>query len=152
MLTRRALLALPIVAFSPRIAVASEAPTGFRNLKWGAGVPAGLRRLTGPTSEGLSIYAPQSGQKLQPFLDLPVAEESYSFKNGRFYSGSVWLDGLAAFEKIRATFTTAYGKPTFSNPKLELYKWKWPAGRIEISLTYQANFARTTVTFRNDAV
>lgn len=149
MRTRFLLLALVI---SLAALAAAPAPTGFRSLSWGSRVPAGLKKLSGPTSDGTSMYVPVSGRKLEPLLGVQIAEEAYSFTQGKFYSGSAWSDGRGNFETAKATLTSAYGQPTFSNPSLELYKWKWPGSKVEVHLYYEARFARTTVTFVNDAI
>src|ERR1044071_3411407 len=113
-----------------------------------------MKRISGPTPDGTSLYVPTAGggKAPQPFLGLPVAEEAYSFSHGRFYSGSVWLDGRANFEKAKAELVKAYGQPAFSNPRLDLHKWKWPRSKVEVSLSYQARVQRTTITFVNDEV
>ena len=139
----------------PLLALATDAPPkGFRSLNWGATVPAGMKKIAGPTSDGTSLYIPRTiaGKILQPLFAVPVAEEAYSFTRGRFYSGSAWLDGRAMFERMKIELTKAYGQPTFSNPNLELYKWKWVDKRVEVHLSYQAKFQRTTVTYVNDSI
>src|SRR5258706_7903590 len=132
-------------------AYAAEAPNGFRSLQWGA-APSGGMRPVGPTKDELSIYVPASGASLPPLFGIPVAEESYSFSKGKFYSGSAWLDGQENFEKMKASLTKAYGTPSFVNEKLYLWKWKWPGNRIEIDLLFQPKDTRKTVTFLNDAI
>lgn len=95
------------------------------------------------------MYVPPDGTKLEPLFDIPVAEEAFMFSHGRFYSGSVWLDGSDNFEKMRAELTRRFGEPSFIAPRISLWKWKWQDGPIEASLSYQERFARTTVTFEN---
>lgn len=131
---------------------ASEPPSGFRTTKWGAHPASGLKKLTGPTSDGTSIYVPSSGKKPQPLFDIPVAEEAYSYTRGKFYSGSAWLDGQANLEKIKVALSKAYGPPSFANEQSYLWKWKWPAKQIEVHLYYQSKFSRTTVTFLNNGI
>ncbi len=152
MSSRRVVLAA--LAYAPLLALAGSAPKGFRMLTWGAPAPRGLKRLAGPNSDGTSMYVPSpvAGRALQPLLGLPVSEEAYSFTHGKFYSGSAWLDGRANFEKAKAELLKTYGEPAFSNPNLELYKWKWPGSKVEVHLSYQAKFQRTTVTYANNAI
>lgn len=147
---RRFLLPTFLLCFSA--IAAAPAPTGFRSLTWGSRVPEGLKKLTGPTSDGTSLYVPRAGGKVAPLFGLPVAEEAYSFTHGKFYSGSAWFDGRGNFEKAKAALMSAYGQPTFANPSMDLYKWKWPGSKVEVHLYYQAKFARTTVTFLNNAI
>lgn len=133
-------------------AATPEPPSGFRTTKWGAHPTGGLKKLTGPTSDGTSIYVPFSGKKPQPLFDIPVAEEAYSYTRGKFFSGSAWLDGQVNLEKMKGALSKAYGPPLFANEQRYLWKWKWPAKQIEVHLNYQSKFARTTVTFLNNGI
>jgi hypothetical protein len=73
--------------------------------------------------------------------------------NGRFYSGSAYLDGgEATLQKLRAALTMKFGQPSFSNASLYVWKWKWPQSRIGVDLYYQVKFGRSTVTFNNDGI
>lgn len=146
-----AVLFLVLLLATPAISGAAEPPTGFRNFNWGSSPSASLKKISGP-SDGITIYVPASGKALAPLFEVPVAEEAYSFSKGKFYSGSAWFDGHGNFEKVKAALVKAYGQPAFINDKLALWKWKWPGKQIEVDLSYQANFARTTVTFVNNAI
>jgi hypothetical protein len=148
----RTLLALFALTVALSSLAADPAPSGFRALTWGSRVPAGLKRLTGPTSDGTSLYVPGPGRKPDPLLGAPVAEEAYSFTHGKFYSASAWFDGAGTFDRLKTTLISKYGQPTFSNPSINLYKWKWPRMQVEIHLYYQARFSRTTLTFINNAI
>lgn len=81
-----------------------------------------------------------------------VAEEAYTFSHGKFYSGSAWFDGLGNFEKVKSALFATYGKPSFVNEKLYIWKWKWQGNKVEVHLSYQSQFSRTTVTFLNNAI
>jgi hypothetical protein len=106
------------------------------------------------SSDGTSLYSPPAAQakNLQPILGVPVAEEAYSFHRGKFYSGSAWIDGQANFDAVKAALIKAYGQPAFSNPGMQLYKWKWAGNKIEVHLSYQAKFQRATLTYLNNAI
>ena len=80
------------------------------------------------------MYVPPDGTKPEPLFDVPVAEEAFTFSQGRFYSGSAWLDGKDNFDKMRAELTRRFGEPAFANPRISLWKWKWQDGPIEVSL------------------
>ena len=121
-----AVLVLGFLLVVPSVSFAAEAPTGFRDLKWGSPPSAGLKKFSGPTSEGITIYVPASGKTLSPLFGSPVAEEAYFFSNNKFYSGSVWFDGPANFEKVKTALAKAYGLPSFANETINLWKWKWP--------------------------
>jgi len=131
-------------------AQAGEPPAGFRNFKWGSHPRSGLKKIT-DTGDGLTMYIPTAAMKL-PLFDLPIAEEDYSFSNGKFYSGDAYLDGEANFQKMKAALIKTFGAPSFSNDSLKLLKWKWPKSAVEVHLSYQRKFARTTVTFVNSAI
>lgn len=131
---------------------AGEPPAGFRNFKWGSS-PRGSIKKIADTGDGVRMYAPTgAAAKLPPLFDLPVAEEDYSFSHGKFYSGDAYLDGEGNFQKTKAALTKAFGAPSFANESLKLWKWKWPKSSVEVHLSYQTKFARTTVTFVNSAI
>ena len=131
---------------------AAEPPKGFRNTKGGAPPAGGLKKLMGPTSDGTSMYVPSPGKKPKPLFDIPVTEEAYSYTRGKFFSGSVWLDGQANLEKMKAALSKEYGPPSFANEQSYLWKWKWPSKKIEVHLYYQSKFSRTTVTYLNNGI
>jgi hypothetical protein len=126
-------------------------PSGFRNFKWGASPRSSLKKYSGPTDEGLTMYVPIL-KKSEPLFGIPVVEEDYFFAHGRFYQGDVFLDGEPNLQKMKATLVQAFGDPTFTNDNLKIWKWNWPKKSIEIQLHYQDKFARTTVTFSNSAI
>lgn len=72
------------------------------------------------------------------------------FSGNRFCGGNAWMDGKDNFDKMKAELTRRFGEPSFSNPRLLLWKWKWQEGPIVVSLNYQEQFARTTVSFYNE--
>lgn len=133
------------------IAAPGEPPTGFRNFKWGAPPRSGLKKMMGPTDEGLTMYVPLS-KKPELLFDIPVAEEGYSFIHGKFFEGDAYLDGKPNLQSMKAALVKAFGNPSFTNESFKIWKWKWPNKSIEIQLYYQAKFARTTVTFSNSAI
>ena len=135
----------------PIAAGPAEPPKGFRSIKWGSSPSGGLKKMGGPT-DGVTMYVPASSKSLPPLFELPVAEEAYSFSEGKFYSGSAWLDGQENFHKMKAALTKAYGQPSFVNERLNLWKWKWPGSQIEVHLSHQTKFSRTTVTFVNNGI
>jgi hypothetical protein len=147
-----AVLVLGFLLIVPTVSLAAEPPTGFRDLKWGSSPSASLKKFSGPTSDGITMYVPASGKTPPPLFGTPVAEEAYSFSRGKFYSGSAWFDGQANFEKLKTALVKAYGQPSFANEKMNLWKWKWPRSQIEVHLSYQEKFSRTTVTFVNNAI
>jgi hypothetical protein len=128
-----------------------EAPTGFRNFKWGNPPRGAIKKFSGPTDEGLTVYIPLS-KKPEPLFDIPVAEEEYSFVHGRFYQSDAYFDGEPNLYKMKAALIRAFGNPSFTNESLKIWKWKWPNKQIEIQLYFQAKFARSTVTFSNSAI
>jgi hypothetical protein len=143
-----------LLLFSVAVAIAAtgEPPTGFRSFKWGAPPRSGLKKIMGPTDEGLTMYAPLSPKKPDPLFDIPVAEEDYSFVHGKFYQGDAYLDGEPNLLKMKNALVQAFGNPSFTNESLKIWKWKWPKKAIEIDLHYQAKFLRTTVTYSNSAI
>jgi hypothetical protein len=127
-------------------------PDGFRSLKWGSSPNVSVKKYSGPTFDGVTMYVPASDKAPSPMFKVPVAEEAYSFSNGKFYSGSAWFDGRGNFEKVKSVLFATYGPPSFSNEQIQLWKWKWQGTKVEVHLSYQASFSRTTVTILNDAI
>jgi hypothetical protein len=143
--------AIVLVPIMTSISAIGEPPTGFRNFKWGASPRSTLKKFSGPTEEGLTMYVPLS-KKSEPLYGIPVAEEDYSFVHGKFYQGDVFLDGEPNLQKMKDALVHAFGNPTFTNENLKIWKWRWPKQSIEIQLYFQAKFARTTATFSNSAI
>ena len=144
------LLLLALSHPSPAVG-AVPPPKAFRTLTWGSPPGEGLKRFASPTAS-VTMYVPKAGKALAYLFGVPVAEEAYSFSSGRFYSGSAWLDGRDNLVRMRAALTKEFGRPTFANEGLQLWKWKWPGSQVEVHLSYQSRFARTTVTFLNNAI
>ena len=145
-------LILTFLLVAPVISSAAEPPDGLRNLMWGSSPSASLKKVSGPTSDGITMYLPASEKAPSSLFEAPVAEEGYSFVHGKFYSGSVWFDGRGNFEKVKAVLLKTYGHPSFANEKMNLWKWRWQGKQIEVHLSYQSRFSRTTVTFVNHAI
>jgi hypothetical protein len=124
-----------------------EAPRGFRSFVWGDPPQENLKKLYDFTDG--TMYAPPPGEPLEELLGIGVFEEAYSFSENRFYSGDAWLDGYDSYEKAKKAICAQYGPPTFVNEKLFILRWKWPDEGIEISLSFQKRFERTTVKFSN---
>ncbi len=142
---------LSVLFIVTQVAIASDPPKGFRKFKWGDRPSAGVKKFSGPT-DGVTMYVPLDGKKLDPLYDLPVVEEAYYFSKGSFYSGDAWLKGEDNFNKMKTALMKAFGQPTFSNDLSKIYKWKWPNNKIEVRLYYQSKFSRTTVTFSNNGI
>jgi hypothetical protein len=133
------------------VAATGEPPTGFRKFKWGTPPRSNLKKFSGPTDEGLTMYVPVS-KKPEPLFDIPVAEEDYSFVHGKFYQADAYIDGEPNLLKMKNALVQTFGNPSFTNDNLKIWKWKWPKKSIEIDLHYQAKFSRSTVTYSNSAI
>jgi len=151
-INRTLILVLCFLLIGSSFSYSANPPTGFRNFKWGSSPSTGLKFFSGPTSDGITMYVPPSGNVQSSLFRIPVAEELYAFIEGKFFSGSAWFDSHANFEKVKAALSKEYGQPTFSNKELNLWKWQWPGEQIEVALSYQAKFSRTTLTFVNNAI
>ncbi|MCI0626496.1 MAG: hypothetical protein L0387_33420 [Acidobacteria bacterium] len=123
--------ALVYASLLPVLAQPANPPDGFRSFRWGTSPGPGLRKMAGPT-DGVVLYVPAGGKTPPPLFELPVAEEAYSFSNGRFYSGSAWLDGENNFKKMKVALTRKFDQPSFSNERLNLWKWRWPRSGVEV--------------------
>ncbi|RYG15548.1 MAG: hypothetical protein EOO07_15155 [Chitinophagaceae bacterium] len=148
---------MAIVALTYLFASSSQAtnniPNDFRGLKWGSAPSSNLKKLPGPTSDETATYIPSSQKSLLPFFTIAVSEEAYSFSHGKFYSGSLWIEGKENLEKVKDSLIKEFGKPSFENEKMSIWKWKWkwPLSKIEIKLYHQVKSSKTTVTYTNNA-
>lgn len=134
-----------------QVANAAGPPTGFRNFKWGASPSGKLKKLV-DHPDGTVMYVPAAGKQPAPLYGLPVAEEAFMFSNGKFFSGSAWLKSKDTFDKMKSTLEKEFGKPAFANESVSLWKWKWAGSQVEVHLSYQAKFEKTTVTFVNNGI
>lgn len=134
-------------------------PDGFRGLAWGASPDNRLQAQPVTDSNGIAVYLPRVGKRLRPILGVPVAEEAYSFSGGEFFSGSAWVDGKDNYLRARKAFEKKYGAParkaghydrdTLADENKSLAIWTWPDSPIEVRLSFNEQFVRTTVTFLN---
>lgn len=134
-------------------------PEGFRGLTWGAAPDQRLQAQPVTDSNGIAVYLPRAVKRPKPLLGIPVAEEAYSFSGGKFFSGSAWVDGKANFARAKKAFEKRYGAPLqkaahYDRDKLadenrSLAIWTWRDSPIEVRLSFNEQFARTTVTFLN---
>lgn len=129
----------------------AEPPCGFRSYQWGSAPSESMKKVHGPTNEGLTMYAP-AADTIPALLGIPVAEESYSFSQDKLYCAIAWLDGTENFEKMRVALPREYGPPSFCNEDLYLWRWKWATSQVEVHLFFEKKFSRTTVTFLNNAI
>jgi hypothetical protein len=127
----------------------APSPTGFRSLSWGDS-PTAMLKKTASNPDGSAMYVSSDGTNPGQLFDIPVKEEAFMFSHGRFYGGMAWLDGRDNFEKMKAELVRRYGQPSFVDPRISLWKWKWQDRQIEVSLYYQERFSRTTVSFENN--
>lgn len=150
--TKRILWGILAIAFNATVyAGASEPPNSFLGVRWGEAPPVQSIKIMGPSGEGTAMYGPNSVKATQ-FLGLQVMEEAYFYNNGKFYSGSVWLEGQENFARMKAALFKKYGYPTFTNDKLFIWKWQWPERKIEVQLNYQAKNSRATVSYTNSGI
>lgn len=132
-------------------------PDGFRELTWGAAPDEHLQAQPVTDSNGIAVYLPRPGKRPKPLLGVPVAEEAYSFMGGEFFSGSAWVDGKDNYMRARKAFDKKYGAParkaghydrdTLADENKSLAIWTWPDSPIEVRLSFNEKFARTTITF-----
>jgi hypothetical protein len=133
------------------VSVASEAPKGFRNFKWGDRPSADIKKYAG-RSDGVTVYKPLEGKKLDSLYGVPVAEETYYFLEDRFYGADAWLDGQDSFDKMKTALIKEFGQPSSSDDSKKNYTWEWPNENVWIKMYYQPRFSRTAVNFTNDGI
>jgi hypothetical protein len=131
------------------VASAADAPKGYRDLPWAASPGKYLKKEPAPYAADVALYRPRPGNALAPLYEVPVAEEVYSFKQGRFISASAWLDGKDNFDKIKTALMEAYGQPAVVDEHKHLRIWQWPDSPVEVRLSFNDKFARATVTYVN---
>jgi len=131
------------------VASPADAPKGFRHLTWGASPSQHLKKIPAPPTGGITLYQPRPGKPLPPLFKVPVAEEAYSFSNGKFFGASAWLDRKENFEKITTALIKTYGQASVTDERKNLKIWKWPDSPVEVRLTYNEKYSRATVTYFN---
>lgn len=141
MKTRHVFIALSLMAISLSGAVAADgpAPTEFRGLKWGAAPTKSLKKI----SE--NVWTTPTQKALPPYLEIPVAEDAYLFDNNKLFGGQLFFDGADNLAKLKAVLVKQFGRPDFSNESLQLFKWKWAASAVEVTLSHQSRFQRSTL-------
>ena len=133
----------------PAMASLADAPKGFRDFVWGAAPTKELKKIPVPSSGDIAVYQPRPGKTLPPLFKVPVAEEAYSFSNGKFFRGNAWVDGKENFEKIKAALVKQYGQASMTDERKNFRMWKWPDSSVEVRLAYDEKFSRATVTYVN---
>lgn len=138
---------------------ASEAPAGLREWTWGTAPDAGLQANPVTDAKGITVYLPREDNRATRFMGVPVAEESYTFADGKFFSGNLWIDGADNHTHVLKQLQKRYGAPartaghydrdTLADEKKSLAIWQWTSSPVEVRLSYNEQFARTTVTFLN---
>lgn len=151
-INRRIVAILGSLLLSTAVAGAAQAPTGFRDLTWGAPPDKQMKSIPAPVGGDMAMYKPAPGRASSPLFQVPVAEEEYSFSKGRFFSASAWIDGQENFAKIRAALIEAYGQPSVTDARKNFRIWKWPDSPVEVRLSYDDKFSRATVTYINTSL
>lgn len=141
--TTEKMKSLSTVARAPAV---GAQPSGYRAIKWGTAPQPGLKKFS-DLPDGLIMYVPTTTPL--PLFEIPVAEEDYTYSHGKFYSADAYVDGESNLQKMKAALVNKFGQPSFANESLSIWRWKWP-DKVEISLSYQAKFARSTVNFVNN--
>ena len=113
-------------------------PAEFRGFKWGIAPTKSMQKV------GDGVWK-NPKKDLNPYFEVPVAEEGYLFLDGKLYAGQLYFDGIDNFTKVKGALTKQFGNPDFANEALQLFKWKWQNPEVEVRLSYQSNFQRTTV-------
>lgn len=134
-------LMLFAVASGNSWAASGNPPAGYGEKKWGTKSTAGLKKVTGPTSDGTSLYT--NTKPPQPLHGISIREESYSYTHGKLYNASAYLASKADLIRMKEALMKAHGSPDFSNDSKGIWKWKWPTAGIEITLYSQ------TVSYEN---
>jgi len=97
----------------------------------------------------LTLYAPNTPARPIDLFGVPITSELYHFAFGRFYLGQAFLDGRENFLAMKSALTAAYGRPSFRNDLTHVYAWQWDDAKVEVRLSYQARYEKSTVEFRN---
>jgi hypothetical protein len=138
---------LVFLLLGPAVAGPADAPKGFRHLTWGTAPGKHLKKIPAPSTGGITLFQPRPGKPLPPLFKVPVAEEAYSFSQGKFFSASAWLDGKENFAKIKAALIKTYGQTSAADERRNFRIWKWPNSAVEVRLIYNEEYSRATVTY-----
>ena len=138
--------AVKLAAFKPEL---NAPPSGFRTIKWGSPVPAGLKKMTHQTPDGSAMYVPAVQGKSEPLLGIAISEEAYLFMQGRLYGGVAWIKG-GDLNMIKAVLNKEFGVPSVSNTRMRIWKWTWPRSKIWVRLYQNGNSVE--IMYNNDAI
>jgi uncharacterized protein DUF4236 len=121
----------------------SQAPNGpppaeFRGVKWGIAPTKMMQKV------GDGVYK-NPNKNLNPYFNIPVAEEGYLFEDGKLLAVQLFFDGADNFAKLKAALTKQFGTPNFANERSNIFSWKWKNPEVVLKLYYQEKFQRTTV-------
>jgi hypothetical protein len=126
----------------------TQPPTGYRGFLWGDPPSIRLKKLN-ESSDGSARYTIEQGARSGPLFGVQVTEELFLFSKGRFCGAMTFLDGKNNADVMRAELTQRFGPPSFQNPGMNLLRWQWEDGPIEVYWMYQEEHGRTTVSFAN---
>jgi hypothetical protein len=131
------------------VSASAPPPRDFRGVKWGSRPALWMQKIDGPSGED-KISTWKNSKKLSPFMNVPVAEETYLFENYKLYAGEMFFDGEDNFNTLKTALINALGTPISSNDRLQTYKWQWRDPSFFLSLHYQSKFSRATVHIENE--
>lgn len=134
----------PVMAFEPT----SRPPTGAHGLRWGAAVPKGWKQVSTTTKDGLSTFS--NPEPAPSWEGIEVRGEALQFEHGKLYSGLLFFSGEPTLERLRTALVRIYGKPTFVNAAMPLYKWHWPTAKTTIILSFSKARAEGMLTTSRD--
>lgn len=135
---------VPVMALEPTAAP----PSGVRGLRWGSSVPKGWKQVSTTTRDGISTFS--NPNPAAPWEGIEIRSEALQFEYGKLYSGLLFFTGESTLERLRTALVRLYGKPTFSNPAMPLYKWHWPRAKITIMLSFTKTRAEGMLTTSRD--
>jgi hypothetical protein len=113
-------------------------PAEFRGVKWGIAPTKMMQKV------GDGVYK-NPNKNLNPYFNIPVAEEGYLFEDGKLFAVQLFFDGADNFAKLKAALTKQFGTPNFANERSNIFSWKWKNPEVVLKLYYQEKFQRTTV-------
>jgi hypothetical protein len=123
----------------------SAPPTGAPGRRWGSAPGHDLKQYGSATDDGLTMFVPK--QAPPPLEGVPVKQQDLQYDHKRLYAVDYYIEGDAGRDMVRGALIKKYGTPIAYNENTKYYKWSWPLRRIEIVMSYETQFKRTTVTF-----
>jgi hypothetical protein len=125
-----------------------KVPTGVLGREWGSRPSHGMTLAGRKTSDDLAVY--RAGSDVTIFDGIAIQEAAFSYDHGRLFGVDLFFAGAANRDSVKAFLAKTYGPPTSYDPRVPLYRWRWPLQSISITLSWQESSATATLNIQKE--